>query len=170
MNVPIAMAQAKVAEKLAQQNMAAARCAQEAARREAERAMRDAERAQRDAARMRDRAARTNVSTMPIVWTVNTADIDRQVQAQTAAIAERIAEQSVNWQIAAKQMQEASEQVSDAYAAVADGNSYSDSSSNAAGSKIHCNVTPTLTQQSAHAIRARGRVIVHQVQQSFGYR
>jgi hypothetical protein len=170
MNVPIAMAQAKVAEKLAQQNMAAARCAQEAARREAERAMRDAQRAQREAARSHERAARTNASTMPIVWTVNTADIDRQVREQTAAIAERIAEQSVSWQVAAEQMQEASEQASDAYAAVADRDSYSDSSSNAAGPKVHCDVTPSLTQQSAQAIRARSRAIVHQVQQSFGYR
>ncbi len=116
---------------------------------------------------MRDRAVRTSASTMPIVWTVNTADIDRQVRAQTAAIAERIAEQSVSWQM---HMQEASEQASDAYAAVADGDSYSDSSSNAPGPRVHCNVTPSLTQQSAQAIRARSRAIVHQVQTSFGYR
>ncbi len=42
MNVPIAMAQAKVAEQVAQQNMAAARCARETARREVERAVREA--------------------------------------------------------------------------------------------------------------------------------
>jgi len=47
MNLPIAMAQAKVAEEVARQNIAAAQCARATALREAQRARRQAERAQR---------------------------------------------------------------------------------------------------------------------------
>jgi hypothetical protein len=81
MNLPIALAQARVAERVAEevarQNMAAARCARETALREAQRARRDAERAQRDATRMRERMAHNNAnaSSMPIVWETN-ADAD----------------------------------------------------------------------------------------------
>ena len=103
MNLPIAMAQAKVTEQVVRQNMAATRCARataqreaERAQREAERAQREAERAQREARRMRDKMARTgeNVSAMPIVWGTNmAADVDQQVRAKAAALAERIATQ-----------------------------------------------------------------------------
>jgi hypothetical protein len=68
MNLPIAMAQAKVAEEVARQNMAAARCARETALREAQRARREVERAQREATRMRQRMAHSNASAMPIAW------------------------------------------------------------------------------------------------------
>ncbi len=59
MNLPIAMAQAKAAEEMARQNMAAARCARETA-------LREAQRARREATRMRERMAHSNASTMPI--------------------------------------------------------------------------------------------------------
>lgn len=100
MNLPIAMAQAKIAEKVAEQvarqNMAAAQCARVTAQREAERAQREAERAQREARRMRDKMARSgeNVSAMPMVWGTNVAaEVDEQVRANTAALAQRIATQ-----------------------------------------------------------------------------
>jgi hypothetical protein len=88
MNLPIVMAQAKVAQQLVRQNMAAAECARATA-------LREAERAQREALRMRQRMARTNAnsSPLPIAWTVSAADVDRQVRAKTAALAERIAAQ-----------------------------------------------------------------------------
>jgi superfamily II DNA or RNA helicase len=100
MNLPIAMAQAKIAEKVAEQvarqNMAAAQCARATAQREAERAQREAERARREARRMRDKMARTgeNVSAVPIMWETNVAaEVDQQVRAKAAALAERIAAQ-----------------------------------------------------------------------------
>jgi hypothetical protein len=100
MNLPIAMAQAKVTEQVAEQvvrqNMAATRCARATAQREAERAQREAERAQREARRMRDKMARSgeNVSAMPMVWGTNVAaEVDQQVRAKAAALAERIAAQ-----------------------------------------------------------------------------
>ena len=76
MNLPIAMAQAKVAEEVARQNMAAARCARETALREAQRARREAERAQREATRMRERMAHNsaNASAMPIANAAADAD------------------------------------------------------------------------------------------------
>ena len=76
MNLPIAMAQAKVAEEMARQNMAAARCARETALREAQRARREAERAQREAMRMRERMAHSNASTMSIANA--DADVDQR--------------------------------------------------------------------------------------------
>jgi hypothetical protein len=81
MNLPIAMAQAKVAEEVARQNMAAARCARETAKREAERARREAERAQREATRMRQRMAHSNASAKPIAWDAEAnaaADVDQR--------------------------------------------------------------------------------------------
>jgi hypothetical protein len=76
MNLPIAMAQAKVAEEVARQNMAAARCARETALREAQRARREAERPQREAMRMRERMAHSNASAMPIANA--DADVDQR--------------------------------------------------------------------------------------------
>ena len=78
MNLPIAMAQAKVAEEVARQNMAAARCARETALREAQRARREVERAQREATRMRERMAHNsaNASAMPIANAA--ADVDQR--------------------------------------------------------------------------------------------
>jgi hypothetical protein len=79
MNLPIAKAQAKVAEEVARQNMAAARCARATALREAQRARREAERAQREATRMRNKTAHTNASAMPIAWGANAAaDVDQR--------------------------------------------------------------------------------------------
>jgi hypothetical protein len=72
MNLPIAMAQAKVAEEVARQNMAAARCAREMA-------LREAQRARRQATKMRDKMAHTNASAMPITWGANAAaDVNQQ--------------------------------------------------------------------------------------------
>jgi hypothetical protein len=74
MNLPIAMAQAKVAEEVARQNMAAARCARETAKREAERA-------RHEATRMRQRMDHSNASAMSIAWDAEanaTADADQR--------------------------------------------------------------------------------------------
>src|ERR1019366_3830703 len=72
MNLPIARAQAKVAEEVARQNMAAARCARATA-------LREAERARREAIRMRERMTHSNASAMPNAWGANAAaDVDQR--------------------------------------------------------------------------------------------
>jgi hypothetical protein len=109
MDLPIVMAQAKAAEQVAKQNMAAAQCARATA-------LREAERAQRQAMRMREKMAHASVkaSAMPIAWEVNTAiDVNQRIQARTAAFAERIAAQSVRLQMAAERAREASAEIED---------------------------------------------------------
>jgi predicted membrane-bound mannosyltransferase len=165
MNLPIAMAQVQAAEQIARRNEAAAECARATALREAQRARREAERSLRQAQKMRDKVARSNSSAMPIAW--EAADIDRRVRAQTAAIAQRVAAQTVSLQMVAEQVQEAS----DAAAEAADSaQPAQDSSSNRASSEVHCSATQSRESPTVQSLRARGRVIVHQVQQSFGYR
>ncbi len=131
MNLPIVRAQAKVAEQMARQNVAAAQCARATA-------LREAERAQREATRMREKMTRANASAMPIAWEASiAADVNQRVQAKTAALAERLAAQSVRLQMAADQVREVSVKFSDSDvegAAV-------QHSSNYAGSKVHCKVT-----------------------------
>jgi hypothetical protein len=134
MDLPIAVAQAKVAEQVARQNIAAAQCARA-------RALREAERAQREAMRMREKVAHINgsASVMPIVWGANVAaDVDQQVRAKTAALAERIAAQSVGLQMATDQMQEAFVQISASDAASADNATVNQRPSHNAGSKVRC--------------------------------
>lgn len=131
MNLPIAMAQAKVAEQMARQNMAATECARATA-------LREAERAQREATRMREKMARANASAMPIAWEASiAADVNQRVQAKTAALAERLAAQSVRLQMAADQVREVSVKFSDSDAEGA----AVQHSSNYAGSKVRCKVT-----------------------------
>ncbi len=167
MNLPIAMAQAKVAEQVARQNMAAAQCARATA-------LREAERAQREATRMREKMARANASAMPIAWEANmAADVNQRVQAKTAALAERIAAQTVRLQMAAEQMREVSIKFSDSNAASADNaqaEQDSDSYSDDAGSRARCNAVQARDQQTAQAFRARSRAIAHQLEHSLGYR
>jgi hypothetical protein len=69
MNLPIAMAQAKVAEEVARQNIAAAQCARATA-------LREAQRARREATRMREKMAHNsaNASAMPIANAAADAD------------------------------------------------------------------------------------------------
>ncbi len=131
MNLPIAIAQAKVAEQVAQQNIAAAQCARATA-------LRDAERARREATRMREKMARAtaNAQAMPVAWEVKTAiDVNQRVQARTIALAERITAQNMKLQMAAEQMREASMQFSDSDAASAAAEQHS---SSYAGSEVHC--------------------------------
>ncbi len=166
MDLPIAMAQAKVVEQVARQNMAA-QCARA-------QALREAHRAQREATRMRERMARTNGSGMPIAWEANmAADVNQRVQAKTAALAERIAAQTMRMQMAAEQMREVSVQFSDSDAASADSaeaGQDSDSYANDAGSRNHCDAAQARAQQSAQATRARSRAVANQVVHSLGYR
>ncbi len=157
MNLPIAMAQAKAAEEVARQNIAAAQCARDTALRQAELGRREADRAQRQASRMRDRMAHN--SAIQIKWGANmAADIDRQLRAQTAAIAKRIAAQSAR--MAAEQMQVSlriSDSAADSDQAESDSNSYSNRSS----FRTECSGTQV---QQGQTIRSRSRILVHQVQ------
>jgi hypothetical protein len=165
MDLPIAMVQAKVAEQIVRQNMAAAQCARATA-------LRQAERAQREATRIREKMARSNgnAPAMPISWEVGTAArVDERIRAKTAALAERLAAQNVRLQMAANQMRVAVVQMSDSNVADAnDADADQETDLNEAGSAVRCSATQ-FRQRSAQAIRARSRTRAHEVEQS-GYR
>jgi hypothetical protein len=152
MDLPIVMAQVKVAEQITRQNMAAAQCARATA-------LRETERAQREATRMREKWAHPNggPSPLPIAWTVSASDVDQQVRTQTAALAERIAAQSVRWQVAAERMRD-----------VSDSEAEQDADNNG-GSRARCNAVQQ-DKQTAQALRARSRAMVREVEHSLGYR
>ena len=97
MNLPLAAAQAKVAEQAAKQSQVAA-----------ETAMRQAERVQRDAVRMREQIARAQetVAVSPVRIDLSGLDnLDLRMQSKAAAMAEHIAARSVRMQIAAARVQ-----------------------------------------------------------------
>jgi hypothetical protein len=108
MNLPLAAAQARIAEQAAKQSQAAAQCARE-------RAMRETERARRDAMRMSAEIAReTNISVAPVVIDLKGLDgLDQRMQARAAALAERVATRNVRLQVAAARMQAVSMQMQD---------------------------------------------------------
>jgi hypothetical protein len=105
MNLPIAAAQARVAEQAVRQSQAAA-----------EAALREAERARRDAARMQEQMARAqkNMVVAPVAIQLHGLDnLDVRVQAKAAALAERIAVRNVRMQVAAARLQAVSMQMQD---------------------------------------------------------
>jgi hypothetical protein len=105
MNLPIAAAQARVAEQAVRQSQAAA-----------EAALREAERARRDAARMQEQVARAqkNMVVDPVAIQLHGLDnLDVRVQAKAAALAERIAVRNVRMQVAAARLQAVSMQMQD---------------------------------------------------------
>lgn len=157
MNLPIAVAEVKVVEQVARQNMAAAQCARATA-------LREAERARRQATRMRERMARTreNASGMPIAWGASAADVDEQVRAQTAALAKHIA---------ANQVGEFSLQISDSDVTGTDDSEADQDSddSNDASARVHSTAAQSW-QAAAQTIRTKSRVMVHEVGQALGYK
>jgi len=106
MNLPLAAAQARIAEQAAKQSQAAAQCARE-------RAMREAERARRDAMRMREENAReTSISVAPVVIDLKGLDgLDQRMQARATALAERFATRNVRMQLAVARVQAVSMQM-----------------------------------------------------------
>ncbi len=104
MNLPIAAAQAKVAEQAIKQSQAAA-----------ETAMRDAERARRDAVRMQERMTRSveTIAVTPVTIDMSGLDnLDVRMQARAAALAQRVAIRNVRMQINAAKLQAVSAQES----------------------------------------------------------
>src|SRR5271157_1868508 len=107
MNLPIAAAQARIAEQAAKQAQAAAQCARETAKREAERT-------QRDATRMREQMAREANIAAPVSIDLKGLDnLDLRMQTKAAALAERIAARNVRMQIAAAKLQAVSMRMQD---------------------------------------------------------
>jgi hypothetical protein len=105
MNLPIAAAQARVAEQAAKQSQAAADIA-----------VREAERARRDAARMQEQMTRAqkNMVLAPVALQLHGLDnLDVRVQAKAAAVAERIVARNVRMQVAAARLQAVSMQMQD---------------------------------------------------------
>ncbi len=109
MNVPVAVAQARMAEQAMEQSQAAAQCARETA-------MREAERARREAARMQEEMAReARISMAPVVVDLSGLDgLDRRIQIKTANLARRMAIQNARVQIAAAKLQAVSMQMQNA--------------------------------------------------------
>src|SRR5271157_345709 len=92
MNLPIAAAQAKIAEQAVKQSQAAAQCARETAK--------------RDAMRMREQMAREANIAAPVSIDLKGLDnLDLRMQTKAAALAERIAARNVRMQIAAAKLQ-----------------------------------------------------------------
>lgn len=166
MNLPIVMAQAKVAQQFAQQNVAAAQCARATA-------LRQAERAQREAMRMREKMARTRTAppAMPIAWGMNTADdVNARIQERAAAIAEQVAAQNVRIQMAADRVREVSVRIADSDTEAVD-SADADQDADDNSGKARCNAALSQRQQVEKAIRDGSRAIVYQVvQQAFGNR
>jgi hypothetical protein len=105
MNLPMAALQAKAAEEAAKQSQAAAEAARETA-------MREAERAHHEALRMREEIVRQNhMATMVSIQVPDYAALNRRIQVQTAAMAQRVAAQSARIQIAAAKWQAVSVQM-----------------------------------------------------------
>jgi hypothetical protein len=107
MNVPIASLEAKVAQQMAQQNIAA-QCAQATAMRQAERARQDAMR-MRD--NMRDKMLRAYPTAMPapISLEVHVPDeVNRRIAINMATLASHLAEQQMRLQINANKLQASS--------------------------------------------------------------
>jgi hypothetical protein len=100
MNLPIAALQAKAAEQAAKQAQIATEIARRSAEREAERVQRDAMRMRQEMARQGDIAVSIEVPEFP--------GLDHAIQVRTAAMAQRMAAQSVRMQVAAAKWQAAS--------------------------------------------------------------
>ena len=163
MDLPIAMAEVKVAEQVARQNIAAAQCARATA-------LRETERAQRQALKMREKMARSsaNASAVPIAWGVNAArDVDRRIQARAAEIAARVAAQNARLQIAADQAWEVSTEISDPDVS---GNDGADAEQDSEDGSAYVQGNVSQSQQAARAMRARTRALVHQVEHALSYR
>ena len=103
MNLPIAAAQAKVAEQAVKQSQVAA-----------ETAMRDAERARLDVMRMKQQMAHTATAVAPVTIDLSGLDnLDIKMRVKAAALAERVAARNVRMQIAAAKLQAVSMQMQD---------------------------------------------------------
>jgi len=97
MNLPFANLQAMAADQIAQQNVAAARCARETA-------MREAERAQREALKIQQKLAheQANLQMDPISYQFTRPDVLQQrIQVKTSAVAAKVTARAVKVQMAA---------------------------------------------------------------------
>ena len=99
MNLPLAAAQAKVAEQALRQS-------QEAVQRARETAKRDVERARRDTIKMREEITRENITAAPVAIDWKGLDrVDQRMQVEAAALAERVIARNVRLQMSAAKLQ-----------------------------------------------------------------
>ncbi len=162
MNVPIASLEARAAEQIARQNIAAAQCARATA-------LRQAQRARRDALRMRDQMLRANQegTRAPISFQVKLPDdFDQRIEVNTAALARRLALQQVKLQIAANQLRAASVHMADSDVSVVDtDDGDQDSSSDAV--RLNCNHQNSWQPQADRSAREAARDAMRQLEYSF---
>ena len=97
MNLPFANMQARAAEQIAQQNLAAARCARETAMREAERAQREAQKIQQKMAREQ---ASLQMDPISYPFTMPPA-LQQRIEVKTSAVAAKVAARAVKVQMTA---------------------------------------------------------------------
>jgi len=99
MNLPLAAAQAKVAEQALRQSQAAVERARETAKR-------DTERARRDTIKMREEITRENIAAAPVAIDWKGLDrVDERMQVEAAALAERVIARNVRLQMSAAKLQ-----------------------------------------------------------------
>ena len=134
MNVPIAAVEAGAAQRIAQQDLAAAQCARA-------NAVREAERARRAALKLRDRArADAQAMPAPISLQVNLPnEVNQQIANNMAVLTRRLATQQVQLQIAASRLQAASVRIANPHVSVAYSDDTAGRHSSSATVHIQCN-------------------------------
>ncbi len=144
MNAPLADMQAQMAEQMASQN---ARCARALAMREAERARREAIHMQQNAA-----GGAGELAVGPISLQLDLpADLDQQIQIQSAAIA-RMAAENARLHIAADRMRQISLEIPDSTLSAIDLSDVAAKLPNIT-TRVHCKANTAWRQQMRHAIR-----------------
>jgi hypothetical protein len=161
MNVPIAAIEARAAERMARQDVAAAQCARATA-------MREAERARRNAMKMRNQllAAHPEAAPAPISLQLNLPDdVNQRIEISAAALARQIVAQQVKLQIAANRWQAASVRIAVPDVSGIDSDD-ADQDSNSE-SRAGCNHKSSLQRQAEHSARDAARNIARQIEYSY---
>jgi hypothetical protein len=108
MNVPVAGMESTIAEQMSRQDQEIARCARA-------RAMQEAERARRDAMRLQQQMtqAASQMSFSPMAISTLPPDLEARIQMRTAAMAAKMAANTVKLQIAADKIRQSSMKLED---------------------------------------------------------
>lgn len=162
MNVPIAALEAQAAQRMVEQDKAAAQCARATA-------LRESQRARRDAIRMRDRMLRANTegARVPISFQVKLPDdLEQRIEIRTAAVASQMAAQQVKLQIAANRLRTASIRIAGSGMSAADGDD-GDQDSSRDVIHVNCNYKNSWQPQADHIAREAVRDAMRQIEYSF---
>jgi hypothetical protein len=162
MNVPVAALEARAAQRMAEQEVAATQCARATA-------LRESQRARRDAIRMRDQMLRANTQAarVPISFQVKLPDdLEQRIEITTAAVASQMAAQQVKVQIAANRLRTASIRIANSDAATADSDD-GDQDSSRDFIRVNCNYKNSWQPQADRIAREAVRDAMRQIEYSF---